>query len=229
MHSFESQSILDNTNSFQIQLAATSLSNLRRNFGSNASLLCTSTNSTTSQSQVAQPVNGESRKRKGAPVETEKNIKMLLALRIENPVDYKFTLKCPFCDKKFATINKGSLKFNFKRHCKSIIKCKLSEKKIDQVIEKIIKPRKIHKYFAPCPFEECKFSPKDKTIWKLRSKFLAHVNSQKHPDNPEKAKKRKLITNKESFEKYFKQYGTTYSILNPKFVSNSNKRKKLQH
>ncbi|HEB41684.1 MAG TPA: hypothetical protein ENI08_01520 [Candidatus Dependentiae bacterium] len=143
------------------------------------------------------------------------------SITTDNPDDYKFTLNCPSCYTKFATVNYCNIKFDFKRHCQS--GCPLTEEKIDQTLKKIVKPKRIHKFTMPCPFKKCTFIQKiNRKKSGLRLRLLAHIDSRIHSDNPEKTKKRKLIETKESFKKYFNKFGTTDSIPNPK-------KRKLQH
>ncbi len=140
-------------------------------------------------------------------------------IKTTDPDNYKFTLNCPSCKKKFATTRESDLKFDFKNHCESI--CQLTKEKIDQALKKIVEPKKILNFTMPCPFKECTFIQKtNRKKNELRSRLLQHVDSKIHSDNPEKTKKRKLIEPKASFKEYFKQFGTTDSIPNPNFIPN---------
>jgi len=157
-------------------------------------------------------------------------------LKTDNPDDYRFTLECPSCRKKLATTTEHHLKFDFKRHYKLLcpltheLICPLSKIEIDQALKKIVKAKKIRRFSVPCPFEGCTFVSKiNRRKSELRLRLLAHLDSQRHSNNPEKAKKRKLIATNENFKEYFDEFGTIWSIPNPNFASNPNKKRKLQH
>jgi len=143
----------------------------------------------------------------------------------DNPDDYRFTLECPLCKKRFATPRESNLKLDFKRHYKSI--CQLTKEQVNQALKKIVKAKKIRQFTVPCPIEGCTSIQKiGGSKSDLRSRLLAHLDSQRHSNDPEKAKKRKLIAIKESFKEHFKNHGEITLISNPN--PNPNKRRKLQ-
>jgi len=146
----------------------------------------------------------------------------------DTPSDHKFILNCPRCNQKLSCKLKSDVKRNLIAHAKRK-NHPLDKKEIENCMCDINEPQYNEYFTAPCPYyyqKSCNHAAKTTRKIVLKPLLLKHINLiHFQHDNSQK-----LVKNlKKNFDKYFISRGRTYSILNPKFVPNPSKRRKLQH
>ena len=156
------------------------------------------------------------------------NKKRKLQKKTDTPT-CEFTFECPSCRKNFHSTSRFSLKKSFVNHAEKI--CKLPENEIAQTLKNIVDPEKIREFQIQCPLETCDIILRShESIPKLKGGVVDHFHSKKHMNDPKRSQiYESSIRRVESFKEYFNQYGKTLDLPNPNFVSNPNKRRKLQH